>query len=292
MQRVFEELVPARLLHHLAHVHDDDLVAYVPDDAQVVGYEHVGEAPPLLHVHEQVEYLRLYGHVQGGDGLVADDEFGVHDHGPGEADPLPAPAVELVRVALGVAPGQAALLHDVEHPLLELARGYAAAGQLAQRLGYELEHGHPRVQAAVGVLEDHLHVPVQLLHAPPPVFQYALAAEEHVAAAGLLEPEHAAPERGLAAARLAHDAQGAPAAYAEVHALDRVQQPAARGLEGLAEAPRLDQSFCVFHVSPPPVHTAGRVCCGPRSRRRGAPSPGRPRCAAGSARQSCSPRAA
>src|SRR5439155_804007 len=66
-------------------------------DAQVVGDEDVGEPEVLLQVFEQVEDLRLHGHVERRDRLVADDQLRVDGEGARDTDSLALAAGELVR---------------------------------------------------------------------------------------------------------------------------------------------------------------------------------------------------
>ncbi len=74
--------------NNLTEVHDCNAVGDVFDDAEVVGDEQVGEVEGFLEVFEEVDDLSLYGYVEGGDGFVGDDEFGVEREGAGNADAL------------------------------------------------------------------------------------------------------------------------------------------------------------------------------------------------------------
>ena len=71
---VAEKLFRGGLFHQLADIHDRDPVGDVAHYGQVVGHKQVGEGEPRLEVFEEVDDLRLYGDVKGGDGLVADNE--------------------------------------------------------------------------------------------------------------------------------------------------------------------------------------------------------------------------
>ena len=51
MQRIAEQLVLRRDLHDLAEVHDDDAVADMANDGQIVRDEQVGELVLLLDIH-------------------------------------------------------------------------------------------------------------------------------------------------------------------------------------------------------------------------------------------------
>src|SRR2546422_241528 len=79
-----------------------DPIRDVPDHSEVVGDEDVREAELVLEVVEQVDDLCLNRDVEGGDGLVGDDQLRAEREGPGDADPLPLATRELVRVAVDV----------------------------------------------------------------------------------------------------------------------------------------------------------------------------------------------
>ena len=72
MEGMVEQLAGLCQLHDLAQLHDSHTVADVLDGTQAVGDEQIGQPQLLLDLLKQVQDLRLYGHVQGGDGLVAD----------------------------------------------------------------------------------------------------------------------------------------------------------------------------------------------------------------------------
>ena len=70
------------------------------DDAKVVRDEEIGEPELLLQVLQQIDDLRLDRDVERRDRFVADDELGTEGQRAGDADPLPLPAAELVRIAV------------------------------------------------------------------------------------------------------------------------------------------------------------------------------------------------
>ena len=82
-------------------------------DGQVVGDEQVGDAEVLLQVLEQVQDLGLDRDVEGGDGLVADDELRPKGDRAGDPDALALAAGELIRVAVVVLRVEADALHQV-----------------------------------------------------------------------------------------------------------------------------------------------------------------------------------
>ena len=117
MDRVRVDLLGGPDLDDLAEVHDRDPVGDVADDAEVVGDEDVGEPELVLKVVEQVDDLRLDRDVERRDRLVGDDQLRPQRQRPGDPDPLPLAAGELVReavVVLGAEP-------DALEQLLDLA---------------------------------------------------------------------------------------------------------------------------------------------------------------------------
>ena len=70
-----EQLRGRPLLDDLAVLHDDHVVGQRPHDLEIVADEQVGEVAPLLQVAQQVDDLRLHGHVERRGRLVEHDEF-------------------------------------------------------------------------------------------------------------------------------------------------------------------------------------------------------------------------
>ena len=75
-------------LGDLPEIHDHHAVRDVSDDIEIVGDEDVRQPEVVLQVLQQVEDLRLDGNVEGGDGLVADDQLRVDGERPRDADAL------------------------------------------------------------------------------------------------------------------------------------------------------------------------------------------------------------
>src|SRR5699024_19579 len=95
---VVEDIVGSALFHHAAGVHDHHIVGHAGHHAKIVGDEHDGGVDLLLELHQKIQDLRLDGHVQGGGGLVGDDEAGVTGQGDGDHHSLAHAAGELVGV--------------------------------------------------------------------------------------------------------------------------------------------------------------------------------------------------
>ena len=96
VERRCEEPLRGGGLHDLPEVHHVHPVADVEDHREVVGDEQVREPQLPLEVLQEVQDLGLDAHVEGGRGLVQDDELRVQREGPGDPDALSLAAAELV----------------------------------------------------------------------------------------------------------------------------------------------------------------------------------------------------
>ena len=108
-------------------------------------------------------------------------------------------------IGVGEAPGQAHRIHQLKHLTLCL-RFAPAQAEGADGIGDELEHCIPGIEGGKGILEDDLHLFLQL----PPGVAFGkgdiLPLEEDLAVGGGGEAQDRPPQGGLAAARLAHNA--------------------------------------------------------------------------------------
>ena len=95
-----EDLGSWACLDHHTVLHDGDTVADLGGDPQIVGDEQHGEVEPLAYVVQQAEHLGLNRHVESGDGLVGNQDAGLHGQRTGDGDPLPLATRELVRIAV------------------------------------------------------------------------------------------------------------------------------------------------------------------------------------------------
>ena len=144
----------------LAQKHDAGPVGEKAHHGQIVAYEQIGQAEFSLELLQQIQYLILHRHVQGGHRLVADDELGLQCQGPGYAYALALAPGELMGIAVQIFCRKACGLHQLRHPLGGLLGSGADVVGL-QRLGYDIPHRHAGVQGGVGVLEDYLHLASQ-----------------------------------------------------------------------------------------------------------------------------------
>ena len=95
---VVEDLFHGAVLDDLARVHNGHAVGHVCHNAQVMGDVDDRHAQLFLQVTDQLQDLRLNGHVQCGGGLVADQDLRAAGRCNGDDDTLAHTAGELVRV--------------------------------------------------------------------------------------------------------------------------------------------------------------------------------------------------
>ena len=142
------------LLHDAAMVHHQTPVADLVDHIQIVGDKQIRYAQLPAQPGDELQNLRLDGHIQGRHGLIGHDELGVHDQGCPDAHPLPLSAGQLMGQPVPALRVQAHQLHGALHPAGDLLLAVLPVN--AQRLRQDPAHGAAGVQAAGRVLKYHL----------------------------------------------------------------------------------------------------------------------------------------
>ena len=91
--------IGAAEFYDLSLVRHGDSGGEIPHHRHGVRDEEVSESEIALELSEEIHDLRADAHVEGGYGLVTNDEFGTECEGASDADALALSAGELVRVA-------------------------------------------------------------------------------------------------------------------------------------------------------------------------------------------------
>ena len=156
--RVGEDLRGLAVLDRAAAVHDQGVVGHLGDDPQVVGDDDDGRVELALQVLEQVEDLRLHGHVERRGRLVGDQHRRVVDQAHRDHRALPHAAGELVRVV--VHPPVRLWDPDAVEQLDGPPSGDLLGHVLVDPVGLDdlRAHGEVGVQRRERVLEDHRDV--------------------------------------------------------------------------------------------------------------------------------------
>ena len=174
-----------------------------------------------MQFFQQVDYLRLNGHVQCRHGFVADYQFGLYRQCTRNADTLTLTAAEFVGVTVVVLRLQSALMHYVAHVVAHFFLGDDVVH--AHRFGDNVADGHTGRQTAVRILEDKLNVRAVLLHLSAFEVGDVVAVEDYLTAVGIVQTKYRASERRLAATRLAHHADCRAAFEVEGHVVYGMQ---------------------------------------------------------------------
>ena len=144
---------------------------------------------------------------RGGDRLVRHDEFGTYRESPGHSDALPLPAAEFVREAVCHVGVEADVLQQFGHPLA-VFRLAADKAVHDEGLPDDVARRHPRVQRAVGILENDLHFAAHGPHLLGSQFRQVLPLKLDLTVRGLVKLQDATASGGLAAAAFAHQIPG------------------------------------------------------------------------------------
>ena len=261
-----EELVGRRHLDDLPGIHQRHALRHAGHHAQVVGDQQQAHLLLALQRAQQVQDLRLDGHVQRGGGFVGHQEVGLggQRHGDHHALLLPARQAErvLVDAPLGLGDADAAQPFDG----LGARRRAAQRGVRLDGLDDLVADAHHRVQAGRRLLED--HADARAAHAAHRGFgqaQHVQVAEPHLAvgdAAVLGQQAHQRQRRhALAAAAFAHQRKGLAALDAQANAVERAHH-AGLGVELHLQVDGLQPVRAWFMTRP----SSGPAAAGRRAR--------------------------
>ena len=156
MQRVFKQIVDLRFLHHKAAVQNNNAVAQLSHNAQVMGDKDDAGAVFLLQGAHLFQNLVLDGHIQGGGGLVRNQQVGVVGQRHGDHDALAHTAGKFMRV--GFQPlfgfGNTYFAEQLQRGSLQLVALHLRVVYM-DHFGNLFANRNQRIQAGHGVLKHH-----------------------------------------------------------------------------------------------------------------------------------------
>ena len=201
-------------------VHHGGGVAQILHHPDVVGDEEQRERALVAQVEQQLQHLRLHRYVERAGDFVAHHEVGTQAECAGDADALTLPPGELMRVSPQVLASE---VHLDQRPCRRLQPVLQALADAVRRhrLGQGGRHREPRVERRGGVLEDELQAAAHGAHVAPAETGELASVEVHLTGGRLHQAQHRASERGLSAARLAHQREDLPPLDAQVDPVDR-----------------------------------------------------------------------
>ncbi len=170
-----------------------------------MGNKEIAQVQLVPQVLQQLQNLGLDGDVQGGYGLVGDEEPGPLNQRRGDGHPLPLPAGELPGLCREALLRKLHPLQHLPHPPLSLLG--AVLAEDTQGLLQNPGHRIGGVQGAVGVLKDHLG---------------PFGVVEDLPLVRLHHPQDGPGQGGLAGAGLPHQAQDLTVADVEGHVVEHL----------------------------------------------------------------------
>src|SRR5712692_1052076 len=230
--RAVQRKVDGDLFHERPRIRaeDVDLVREVDRLRDVVGHEEDRALDLLPQLVDEVLHAEAGLHVEGAEGLVHEDDLGLHGQRARDRHALPHASRELARILLLRALEPHFLDPRSRHPL---ALGPGGSSEL-QAEGDVVENGQPGVGAVA--LEDHAAVGART--------RDGLAAQERLAGRGREQAGHDVEDRALPAARRAQeDAELADprlVAHGEVDVAHGLERLAVGADEGLGEVLQLE----------------------------------------------------
>ena len=153
MLRVAKQLAHRCLFDHLSAIHHHDAIRDARDHAQIMGDPDDRHAQLLAQLFDQLDDLRLNGHVQRRGGFIRDQHFGIASQRNGNHHPLPHAARKLVRVVFQApsSVGDPDQLQQLNGPRAGLR--FVQTHMDAQRLHDLVAHVEHRVQGGHRVLK-------------------------------------------------------------------------------------------------------------------------------------------
>ena len=154
-----QDLFGAALLDDVALLHHHDAVGDLGHHPEVVGDEHDAHSLASLDLADQLQNLRLGGHVERGRRFIRDQDRGLERQRHGDHHPLPLPAREAERI-LVVHEFRVRQSHLGQQLDSAAAAGFRRADAMRRHDLVDLcAHGHQRIERRERVLKDHRHHP-------------------------------------------------------------------------------------------------------------------------------------
>ena len=91
-------------------------------------------------------------------------------------------------------------------------------------LAQNLANGHPGIERGVGILEDHLHLPPEIMQAAPVQMCHILSVDADIPGSGFVDAHNGPAQGGLAAPGFADQAKGFAGFNGEGDIVDRMDQ--------------------------------------------------------------------
>ena len=181
------------------------------DDREIMADQEKGHARITLEIAHQIEGLRLHRDIERRHRLVGDDEPWPGNERPRDGDALALAAGKLMRMLQGVRSLEAHRLERRRHP--RPALGPRRPPERGQRLRDNPLDPLARIERAVGVLKDHLHLRAHGAQFARREVEQRATVKPHDARVRPVERQRDPRQRRFAGARFADDAERTPVLY-------------------------------------------------------------------------------
>jgi hypothetical protein len=156
MPRALKEVPRCRQFYDLPDVHDGNSRRNEFNDGEVMRYKQVRQIEPLLQILEEIQDLRLDGHIESRDRFIGDNELRIERKRPCDTYALSLPSGKRVRVSSQILAVEIDQLHEFTDPILKLlARGNPID---EQRLTDCFKNCHSGIQRGKRILKNELHM--------------------------------------------------------------------------------------------------------------------------------------
>jgi hypothetical protein len=189
-------------LNDSSAVHHERVACHVTHNREIVRDEHECQMMAFLQCDQEVDDLGLDGDVEGGGWFVGHNHRWLARERSGNSDSLALASAQLPRSPLDRATPKSRLGEQLGRSAVR--RSSRSACPVPDDLGNRLSCGHPWVESADGILEDHLDVAPPLVpsaHLPP-----RRPLDAYLAARRFERSDQNVCERRFSAAALADDA--------------------------------------------------------------------------------------
>ena len=211
-----------------AVIHEEDTGTHVAGEFHLMCDDEHGH-PFFGQLSDDAEHFPHHGRVQGGSGLVEENDFGLHGQAPGDGHTLFLTAGEAFRIDLGLF-GQAHFAqecHGLSPRLLQ-----ADFLDFAGSVHHVLQHGH--VVEEIESLEYHAHFLAHLVHRIA-LREYVLPVHEYASARGRIQQVHRTQQGAFACSGRSDDADDLTGQDVAVYILQDGQAATVRIVIGFAE---------------------------------------------------------
>ena len=227
MTRVLKKVIYIGLFHYTATVHNNNLIAHLSHNTQIMGDKNDRCTDVLFQLIHQIKNLCLNRNIQRRSGFIRNQNLGIAYESHGNHNSLALTARQLKRIFIhnSLHTGKTGFLQNIDCKLLCLLFGnILMKGDILHNLSADL---HNRIQAGHGFLEHHgniltSHLSSLLIGHLQNILPVQKNLSFHNFAGGTCEKSHQRKSRyALSAAGFAYNTQSFSSFQFNIHTIYR-----------------------------------------------------------------------